>query len=934
MALSFVSYTGNGTVTNFNITFPYINKTDVSVLVDEVSTSFTWLSASQISVSPAPISGSMVKIKRTTNQSSLEVDFVDSAVLTESDLDKANQQNFYLSQEAKDDSDIALKQNSSGNWEGQSKTLQNLGTPVNGTDAVNKTYIDTQTNNAFTSASNASTSEANALTSEQNAATSLDHFTDRYLGASATEPTTDLDGNQLLDGAMFWNSTDGIIYTYDQTNTSWVRIKPNATEQANITSAVTNASDISTAANNINDIRNFSEVYRISSTAPTGSLNQGDLWWDSVSNELKAYSAGTGMWQSTAPSTASQNMINIVGSDIVYTDDCGSIADPLTTGGGTGDITTVANNIGTIGNVANNETSIQIVGNSIANVIATGGSIGAVQTVSSNISSVNNVNSNISSVNTCAADISKIVDTANDLNEAVSEIDTCATNISSINAVGNDIANVNAVASDATDIGVVAGKATEIGLLGAVTSSLSTLGTTQVVSDLNSCASNASDISTVASVASGVSFFTDRYRVQATSPTTSLDSGDLWWDETNSELRAYSPSGGWQATAPSAVSQQHINNVSGALVYSEDNGSIADPINTSSTTGDVATVANGMSDINTVANSSNLTNINLVGADITNVGLVGNSIANVNTTAGITTEIGNVSAVASDVSTVSGIASEVSTVSSKATEVGLLGQSSVVTNLGHVGTAQAISDMGSCASNLSDIGVVAGVANGINFFTDRYRIGTSDPTTDNDAGDLFFNTNTGELRAYSTSWQATAPSAANQQAINNVSGALVYEDDNGSIADAISTSSSSGDIGTVSDNIDEVARLGTVQAVGDMQTLGTALNVSHLQTVSGAVSDVQTVSGSISDINRYAEEYTISSSAPSSPSAGDLWFDIGASVLKYRTSTTWASLTAGIAELVQDVTPELGAALDCLNNNINNVGTIDGSNLQIDFGSI
>ena len=36
---------------------------------------------------------------------------------------------------------------------------------------------------------------------------------------------------------------------------------------------------------------------------------------------------------------------------------------------------------------------------------------------------------------------------------------------------------------------------------------------------------------------------------------------------------------------------------------------------------------------------------------------------------------------------------------------------------------------------------------------------------------------------------------------------------------------------------------------------------------------------------------------------------------------------------VDDTTPQLGGALDGQNNNLNNIGTIDGANLQLDFGS-
>ena len=39
-------------------------------------------------------------------------------------------------------------------------------------------------------------------------------------------------------------------------------------------------------------------------------------------------------------------------------------------------------------------------------------------------------------------------------------------------------------------------------------------------------------------------------------------------------------------------------------------------------------------------------------------------------------------------------------------------------------------------------------------------------------------------------------------------------------------------------------------------------------------------------------------------------------------------------DLVTDTTPQLGGALDAQNNNMSNVGTIDGANLQLDFGTI
>jgi hypothetical protein len=60
---------------------------------------------------------------------------------------------------------------------------------------------------AATSAGNASTSAAAALVSENNAAASYDAFDDRYLGAKGTAPTLDNDGNTLLVGALYYDTS-------------------------------------------------------------------------------------------------------------------------------------------------------------------------------------------------------------------------------------------------------------------------------------------------------------------------------------------------------------------------------------------------------------------------------------------------------------------------------------------------------------------------------------------------------------------------------------------------------------------------------------------------------------------------------------------------------------------------------------------------------
>ena len=48
-----------------------------------------------------------------------------------------------------------------------------------------------------------------------NAETVYDNFDDRYLGDKASNPTLDNDGNALLTGALYFNTTDGVMKVYD-----------------------------------------------------------------------------------------------------------------------------------------------------------------------------------------------------------------------------------------------------------------------------------------------------------------------------------------------------------------------------------------------------------------------------------------------------------------------------------------------------------------------------------------------------------------------------------------------------------------------------------------------------------------------------------------------------------------------------------------------
>ena len=85
--------------------------------------------------------------------------------------------------------------------------------------AASASAASTSASSAATSASSAVTSANSAATSASSAAASYDSFDDRYLGAKASDPTVDNDGNPLITGALYFNTTLPAMKVY--TGTAW-----------------------------------------------------------------------------------------------------------------------------------------------------------------------------------------------------------------------------------------------------------------------------------------------------------------------------------------------------------------------------------------------------------------------------------------------------------------------------------------------------------------------------------------------------------------------------------------------------------------------------------------------------------------------------------------------------------------------------------------
>jgi hypothetical protein len=89
------------------------------------------------------------------------------------------------------------------------------GAPTSNLHAATKAYVDTVAGSATAAAASAAA-----------AATTYDNFDDRYLGSKSTAPTVDNDGDALLEGAIYWNSSANAMYAW--TGSEWGSISSTA----------------------------------------------------------------------------------------------------------------------------------------------------------------------------------------------------------------------------------------------------------------------------------------------------------------------------------------------------------------------------------------------------------------------------------------------------------------------------------------------------------------------------------------------------------------------------------------------------------------------------------------------------------------------------------------------------------------------------------
>ena len=221
---------------------------------------------------------------------------------------------------------------------------------------------------------------------------------------------------------------------------------------------------------------------------------------------------------------------------------------------------------------------------------------------------------------------------------------------------------------------------------------------------------------------------------------------------------------------------------------------------------------------------------------------------------------------------------------------------------------------------------------------------------------------------------------------NNISNVNAVHNNASNINAAVSNASNINAAVSNATNINTVAgnntNINTVAGANSNITT-VAGSISNVNTVGSAIANVNTTASNIADVNNFAATYQIASSDPSTDgagnalAAGDMYFNTSSNELRVHNGSTFqggVTATGNLAglgantftgnqtvnaniivtgtvdgvdiaafktafdnlstDIVNDTTPQLGGALDGQNNNMSNIGTIDGSNLQLDFGTI
>ena len=327
----------------------------------------------------------------------------------------------------------------------------------------------------------------NAAASAASAESLYDQFDDRYLGQKSSDPSQDNDGNALLTGALYFNTTDSIMKVYS--GSAWQRITPTSSEQTNINTLA--------AAAVITDMSILATAEIVADMAILGTndvvADMAILATNDVVTDMNTLG--------TADVVTDMNTLGT--ADVVADMNTLGTADVVS------DMNTLASasnvtNMNTLAGISGNITTVAGISSDVTTVAGINSAVTAVNNNASNINTVSGISGNVTTVAGISSNVTSVADNETNINSAVS-------NSSNINTVAGSISDVTSVAGSVSNVNTVAGSITNV----------------------NTTAANIVDVNT----------FATRYRIASSAPSSSLDVGDLYFDTSSDELKVYKATG-------------------------------------------------------------------------------------------------------------------------------------------------------------------------------------------------------------------------------------------------------------------------------------------------------------------------------------------------------------------------------------------------------
>jgi hypothetical protein len=216
MAVVQNTYTGDGVTVLYSLSFPYLDRSDVKVSVNgTIVTNYIFATDTSIQFLAAPGAGASIRIYRDTDNEETKATIFPGSAIKAQDLNANFSQTLYSVQEIAFRALSKFGDTMLGILNMGGFKITNLGTPTSSTDASTKAYVDGVIATGAANAAAAAASASAAAGSASSAAATYDAFDDRYLGSKPTDPALDNDGNALITGALYFNSTSNVMRVWN-----------------------------------------------------------------------------------------------------------------------------------------------------------------------------------------------------------------------------------------------------------------------------------------------------------------------------------------------------------------------------------------------------------------------------------------------------------------------------------------------------------------------------------------------------------------------------------------------------------------------------------------------------------------------------------------------------------------------------------------------